>query len=145
MDDNYYHKQMEVLADLTEKSAGKQETFFQQILIASASILGILVALHTVPPSSLCIRLVFVSVIGLLALGILSTGITLYDHSLLVERARQAYLSEAENALKDERKLNPVFVRKKRRTLIAEKCSLLFPVLGLIVLVVYAVLVTLAH
>ena len=142
MDCDYYQKQLKLLGDLTEKSSDKQETFFQQILIANSGILGILVALHSIPSTSLCIRLVFVIAIVLFSLGILSTGITLYDHSMLVERVRQAFRHEAETALKNQRKLNVVSVEKKKRTLFFEKCSLFFPVFGLIALVIYTILIT---
>jgi hypothetical protein len=143
MDYQYYRDRLKELEGLTHLSCEKQESFFQRILFASSSILGILVALHTEHPESLCIRLVFVSAILLLSLGALTAGTVLYDYSKIPERTRQEFYSEFESALRELREMNAaVSSEKKKRTLFCEKCSLFFLPVSLILLAAYAILIT---
>jgi hypothetical protein len=86
--------------------------------------------------------MVFVSATALLSLCILTTGMVLHDIAMLVERARQAHYNELNKALPEEKKVEPVFVSKKKRTLFCEKCSLISLVVSLILLVVYTALIT---
>jgi len=139
----YYYEKFERLVDLSNKSAENKAQFFQQVLFAASGILGILVAFHSVPPICLHIRLVFVCSTVFLSLCILTSGISLYDYSMTAERVREAYLDELEKSLSLEKKPKDVFVPKKIRTLICEKCSLVSFIIGLLLLVIYTAMITL--
>jgi len=138
----YFYDQMGLLADAKSKSLEKQESFFQQILIVSSGILGIIVALHGAPQASLYIRLVFVSATVLLSLCILTTSMVLYDLSKAAELVCEAFRIELKESLQRERKMDPVFVPKKKRTVFCEKCSLISLPVSLILLVVYTAVIT---
>ena len=140
MDETYYRSQLPKMEDLTNESAGKQESFFQQILIVSSGIPGILVSLHSSQSKDLCIRLVFAFAILLLALCVLTALIAVYDHSRFSERIRQAFRTEYQNAMIIHRRLNVVTVDKKRRTLLCEKTSLLSLISSLVLLSTYTIM-----
>jgi hypothetical protein len=140
MDNRYYYNQLETQADLAAQSSDKQAAFFQHILLVSSSILGILISLHTNTSAILYIRLVYVLSVASLALGVLTTGIVVYDHSRMLEDLRRKHNRESIDALKDDRKLNPVYATKKKRTSFCEKYSLFLLVIGLFLLTIYAIL-----
>jgi hypothetical protein len=142
MDLNYYKENFHLYRDLKDQATEKKVSFFQNILIASSSMTGILVALHNKQPLDLYIRLVFVLGVLLLVLGILTVSITLYDYTNLAEQKAQDFHKELQTALKSDRKLNEVTGRWKKGTLFCEKYSLLFLIIGLFVLVVYTCIVT---
>lgn len=143
MDNKYFHDRMDELAKVTVQSSEKQESFFRHILIVAASTFGILVSLHSKQSPVLCIRLVFLSVAVLMSLGILTCGIALYDQSRLVERTREKFHAALTIALKEGRKTGLVTVRKLKRTLFCKKCSLILFVISLLLLMIYAILVSL--
>lgn len=140
MDNDYYRKQLGQLVDLTEKSAEKQLSFFQHILLVSSSTFGILISLHSNSSSCLYIRLVFSLATVILSLGCLTTAIVVYDHSFFVERSRQLFRTEVQSAMKEDREVAGVVVEKKKRTKFCEKASYILLCLSLILLSCYAVL-----
>ncbi|WP_423128481.1 hypothetical protein [Gaoshiqia sp. Z1-71] len=143
MDSNYYYSQLEQLNEVVKESADKKISFYQHVILVSSSILGIIISLHTITSPCIYVRLTFVlSVISLL-IGILSMVVVLYDFSHLPERIRPVFQNEIEKSLKKDEKVNPVFVKHKRRTLILEKISYLFLLLGMALLVTYNVLISL--
>ena len=108
----------------------------------SASILGILISLHSNSSESLCVKISFVLAIVLLALGILATAVLLYDRTMLIERTRQKFVKEAIAASKEDRPLTQVCVDEKKRTVLCRKISYISLLLGLLMLVVFATLST---
>jgi hypothetical protein len=138
----YYRNQFKKIEELTALSAEKQQTFLQQILIVSSSILGILVALHKIQLEARYIRWVFVLAVLLLALVVLCTALALFVHTQLVESARQAFCKEVDIAMKEDRPLENVGIGMKKRTLLFEKTSLICFVASLILLGVYTVLIS---
>ncbi|WP_430973402.1 hypothetical protein [Sunxiuqinia rutila] len=143
MDTNYYHNQLEQLNEIVKESADKKISFYKHVILVSSSILGIIISLHTTTSQCLYVRLTFVfSVISLL-IGILSMVVVIYDFSHLPERILPVLQSEIENALKKDEKVKPVFVKHKKRTLILEKMSYLFLLLGMALLVTYNVFISL--
>jgi hypothetical protein len=141
-DIQYYRDQLPKLAKLAEKSSRLRFAFFQHILLVSASVLGILISLHENSSPCIYIRLVFLLSLLLFGLGILSTGIVVYDHSLLQEDLQKRYSEESQQALREERELSPLFAKKKKRTVFHEKWSLILLASGMIVLMVYAIVIT---
>jgi hypothetical protein len=141
MNYDYYYKRMQELNKIVQQSADKKEIFWQHILLVSSTILGILIALHQTSILSPHIRLVFLLANFLLLIGILTSGIVLYDYTNLAERLRQAYHSELDTAFHEDRKVEAVFVKKKKRTLICEKIALISLAAGMISLFAYALLV----
>jgi hypothetical protein len=139
MNNSYYLEQMQKIAELAQKSSEKREFFFQQLLIVSAGTLGILLSLHAQQSEFLHIRLVFLLAVLFLLLGTLTTGIAFYDYSNLAERTRQDFHAEVEKALDEQRAVEAVFVKHKKRTKVCEKISLVSLILGLITLFIYTV------
>jgi len=84
--------------------------------------------------------MVFLLAVLLLAVGILTTAIVLHDLSRIPERARQAFLAESKAALKDDRRLQPAFVDKKKRTKVCKKIVPSALAASLILLVLYVFL-----
>jgi hypothetical protein len=139
----YFREQFARLAEMSNKSAENKERFLQQVLFAASGILGILVALHSVPPICQHIRLVFVSATVLLSLCILTSGIALFDYSLIAWCLREAFRIELEKSLPFEKKMKDVFANLKKRTVFCEKCSLISFFISLVLLVIYTAMITL--
>lgn len=137
---DYFNKQLKLTEELTIKSSEKILSFWQHILLVSSSIDGILISLHTGDSESLYIHLAFLLATALLTLGVLSTSIIVYDHSMLPERVRQKFVKEGCTAIREDRKLNPVFVNKRKRTVFCEWFSSISLILALILMLAYAVL-----
>lgn len=140
MDLNYYRSLYPEMDDLSRQASRNRSRFFQYVLIASSSMLGAIVALYHIQSSNLNIRLVFSFGVVLLLLGILMTAIVLYDHSRTLTRLLESYLDEFRKALIEDRKLNPVQVEPKKKTLFFEKCSLCLLAVSLLLLAVYVIL-----
>lgn len=131
---------LQKLIDVTNRSTERQIEFYQSILVAGASVLGILISLHTTQTTALYIRLVFALSILLLLLGILLSALVLYDLSFLLEKMKVVFRDELHKALKEEREPAPVTVPKKRTTLFCQKWSLIFLLSSSVFLVIYTFL-----
>lgn len=131
-----FHK----LTELTNLSTDKQAEFYRSILVAGASVLGILISLHSTQTSCLYTRLVFALSICLLLLGVLLSAIVLRDLSLLPERTKKAFVEELQKVLSENRNPNLVNTPKKKRTLHCEKWSLIVLLFSLFLLVIYTIL-----
>lgn len=97
-----------MITNLTNESTEKQAEFYRNILVVSASVLGILISLHTQQSSVLYIRLVFALSVLLLLLGTLSISLLLFDLSLLPERTRQEFLTQLQKSVSEGKVLEPV-------------------------------------
>lgn len=137
MDNKGWVKNLQKLTEITNQATEKRMEFYQNILVAGASILGILVSLHTTQTSCLYIRLVFVLSIYLLLLGVLLSAIVLYDLSLLPERTKAAFVEELQKVLSEDRNPKPISVPKKKRTKYCEKWSLISLSASLLLLIIY--------
>lgn len=133
-------KNLQKLTDITNLSTDKQADFYRSILVAGASILGILISLHSTQTSCLYIRLVFVLSICLLLLGVLLSAIVLRDLSWLPYRTRKAFVEELQNTLSENRSPNPISIPKKKQTEHCEKWCLISLLSSLVLLVVYTTL-----
>lgn len=137
MDNSYYENQLKLLVEMTNEASEKRISFFQHVLLVSASILGIIISLHTTNTQCLYIRLVFLASTVFLLLGIISLAVVLYDFSILPERGRQSFRKEVQDALQKDRECKMVTVGNPKRTLFLEKISYIFLILGFILLVAY--------
>ena len=142
MENDYYYKQMIQLNELMNESNNKKTSFFQHILLVSSSILGIILSLHTVNSQYLYIRLIFIISAFLLLIGTLCMALVLYDFSHLQERARQSFHKSIEDALKNDKKVQPVFVKNKKRTSICEIIAYSSLTTALCLLVLYNILIS---
>jgi hypothetical protein len=140
MNNEHYRKQLDLLVGLAEKSADRQLSFFQHILLVSSSTFGILISLHSNSSSCLYIRMVFSLATVLLSLGCLSSALAVFDHSFLVERARQAFRSEVQNAIREDREVTFVVVEKKKRTVFCEKACYILLCMSMLLLSFYSVI-----
>jgi len=137
MELKYYKDQLKQLVDMTNMASEKKISFLQHVLLVSASILGVIISLHTTNSQFIYIRLVFFASTAFLLLGTLSLALVLYDFSVLPERCRESFRKEVQDALQKDRECNLVTVPHKKRTLFLEKASYIFLTLGLILLVTY--------
>lgn len=126
--------------NLTNEATEKRAEFYRNILVVSASVLGILISLHTTQSPCIYIRLVFALSVLLLLLGTLSTSLVLYDLSLLPERTRQEYLIELQKTLGEGKSPKPISTQKKKRTVFCEKWSIYFLLSSSLSLVAYTML-----
>lgn len=140
MNIDYYKNQLHKLAELAEKSADKRLSFFQSLLIVSVTLLGIVISLHDSTTDNLLPRFLFALAVVSLSLGILSCAITLYEWSMIEERARKVLSVEAQNALKEFRELNFVQVNRSKLSVFCEKSAYISLSLALLLLVVYSVM-----
>lgn len=142
MTNEYYKEQLKQLVTVIEKSTEKKISFLQNLLLISASIVVIVISLHTTNSEHLNIRLVFFVSTALLSLGALSLAVVLYDFSNIQENLRQELHSEILNAMKMDRECKIVSVDHKKRTLFLEKTSYILLTLGFILQISYTGLAT---
>lgn len=133
-------KNFQKLTELTNLSTEKQADFYRSILVAGASILGILISLHSTQTSCLYIRLVFVLSVCLLLLGVLLSAAVLRDLSLLPERTKTAFVEELHKVLSENRSPEPISTPKKKRTECCERWCLISLLSSLFLLVIYTIL-----
>lgn len=129
---------------LAEEVANKKSSLFSGLLIASTSMLGILISLHTPSQIPLHIRLVFVAALLLFVFGIVAVATLLYTHIAAVKQLRALYTDESIRAHREGRnpdmvKVNPSMLQKA-----CELATYICLAAGLLTLTVYAILVTLA-
>ena len=136
----YYKKLQKKIEDLTAQSSQRILSFWQHILLVSSSLDGILISLRIGSSQHLYIRWAFLLSIGLLTLGVLTTSILLYDHSMLIERCRQQYVQEVRTAIQEDREIGAVLVQKKKRTTICEWISAISLILAVLLILSYAIL-----
>lgn len=136
----YYKQQQYKLEELTNQSSQRILSFWQHILLVASSIDGILISLHVGSSEYQCIRWAFLLSIGLLTLGVLTTSIVLYDHTMLLEQCRQKYAQEVCIAIQEDRKLNGVGVNKRKRTIIFEWTSVILLMFSFLSMLSYAIL-----
>lgn len=133
-------KNIHKLTELTNLSTEKQAEFYRSILVAGASVLGILTSLHSTHTSCLYIRLVFALSICLLLLGVLLSAIVLRDLSLLPERTKKAFVEELHKVLSEDRSPNLINTPKEKRTERCERWSIISLLSSLFLLVIYTIL-----
>ena len=139
MDDNLI-KNLRKLNDVANFSTEKRADFHRSILVAGASILGILLSLHSTQTSCLYIRLVFLLSILLLLSGVLLSAVVLRDLSSLPEQARKAFAEELQEALLEEMDPQWIGVSVRKRTVLCEKWCMASFLASLFLLVVYTAL-----
>ena len=136
----YYKKHQKKIEDITAQSSQRILSFWQHILLVSSSLDGILISLHVESSEHLYIRWAFLLSIGLLTLGVLTTSILLYDHSMLIERCRQQYVQEVHTAIQEDREIGAVLVQKKKSTTVCEWISTISLILAVLLMLSYAIL-----
>ncbi len=127
--------------NIKEVTLSKQETFSQQFLLVSSTLLGIVVSLHSTNSQCLYIRLVFLLALVLLSLGVLANMIVVADFLQIRERAQKAFHDEWSSAVREDRQMGPLKVDWRKRTLFSRKAALICFVSGLIVLTSYSILI----
>lgn len=128
---------------LAEEASNKKSSLFSNLLIASTSMLGIVVSLHTPTEIQLYIRLVFVVALLLFVFGILAVAIVLHSHIMAVKQLRALYAEECIRALREDRSPDMVQVNPSRLYRFCEKAGYICLAAGLLTLTTYAILLTL--
>lgn len=136
----YYEKKMRTMEDLTNQSSQRTLSFWQHILLVSSSIDGILISLHAGQSEHIYTQLAFLLSTVVLSLGILTTSIVVYDYSMLLERARQKFADEFQNALQEGREMRDVLVGTRKRTKFFEIFSLISLICAILFMLLYTIL-----
>lgn len=140
MDNQYYYDRLHELNKLKTAALNRRVSFFQYILLASVSILGITASLHNNSLPDLYIRYLFVASISLLSLGVLTCAIVLYEVQRMEDILQQKYYREIHNALSENRKVEPAFAGESKMLTICQPLTLVFLTLGLVALSAYTCL-----
>nr|DAQ15189.1 MAG TPA: hypothetical protein [Caudoviricetes sp.] len=111
----YYEDIHNEISNLSIQSFQKRSEFWRDITIVSSSLCGILVSLHDNVQEPLCIRVVFLCLIVVLTIGVSTSGITLYNYSILLERHRQEVERELLSALNTDRLVSEVHTGLSRK------------------------------
>lgn len=136
----YYEKKMRTMEDLTNQSSQRTLSFWQHILLVSSSIDGILISLHAGQSEHIYTQLAFLLSTVVLSLGILTTSIVVYDYSMLLERTRQKFADEFQNALREGREMRNVVVDTRKRTKFFENFSLISLICAILFMLLYTIL-----
>lgn len=139
MDENVYNS-FKTLTELSNLLAEKRASWSQQLLLASSTLLGILVSLHSRSSDNLYVRLCFALAIVLLCIGILMTGISLYSYVDAISRTREEFVKEAILAAREHRAAQNVSVPTKKINVFCEKTSYICFASCVLVLSLYMVL-----
>lgn len=136
-DYDYYMRQAENINNNVGKEAIDKELFlWQYILVVSSSIDGIILSLQFESPLSLHIRVIFFLSVLSLTLGVLCSAIVVHDISMLPKRLLENSLAEYNRSLESRTEMEPVFVKKRKRTSVFQIfsccCFALFVILYLI-------------
>jgi len=140
-DIHYYYQQIEKYSAIKKEAFRQKILFFQNILLVSASIVGIVISLHKTNSQHLCIQLVFLLSIILLSLGIVCLVLVLFDFSTLEDRSANNFHDEIEESMKKGIQCGLVDTRLRKSTLFFEICSYVFLFAGFILLISYTGLV----
>lgn len=131
-----FHKTQE----LTRDSFEKQLSFHQHILLVSSSVLSIVISLHSYNESPLYIRVIFISAVILLTLGVLTCAIALYSQKEITERGRQAYISAHIEALRTGKNPGVVSIKKTSLHKTCETLTCILLPLSIVLLAIYTIL-----
>jgi hypothetical protein len=120
----------------------KRADYHRQLLVAGSALFGILISFHKSTGECPLARLTFAVAVVLLALGILSSAVSLYRPINAIARARKLYTEEAIQALHEDREPDYVAVGSKMIFEVFGIASCSFFVLSVLLLSAYVVLVT---
>jgi len=143
IDINYYLLQIDKHSKITKEAIRQKVSFLQNVLLASTSIVGILISLHNNNSQCLNIQLVFLLSVVLLSFGILCLALVLFDFSTIECRSAESFRKEIGESIENGVPLNLVPTTEKKFTSFFEVCSYVFLLMGFISLVIYSVLDTL--
>lgn len=129
--------------EVEEKSIQQLKSFFQNILIASSSVFGIIVSLHPYAPQCQYTRWVFLCGIVLLSLGILASGLSLYILSTVYDRMRAKLLKqEYDNVCAGKPHIpGNVTVGGRTASTIFQRCSVLSLLFSLVSFTIYMIMI----
>jgi len=137
----YYYEQLKVYAEARKTANQQKILFLQNILLVSASIVGIVISLHTANSQHLYIQVVFLASILLLSLGIVCLVLVLHDFSTLEDKVARKFHDEIQESMKNDVRCSTIYADQKKTTDIFEKCSYYFLLSGFILLISYTGLV----
>ncbi len=137
-----YQKDAQILKELMDEHVKIRRSWFQHILLLASTLFGILISLHGNASPNLYARWCFALAIALLGLGILTMSIALYAHIDTLKRIRVLYAEEAQNASREGRATGYVSVNERKVFGICEKTGYICFGFCVILLSLYAVLVT---
>jgi lysylphosphatidylglycerol synthetase-like protein (DUF2156 family) len=140
MDKKEFNAVMRTLQEQSNLLSEKRSAWRHQLLVAASALFGILISLQSTGTQSQCTRLAFALAIVLLALGILSTAIALYEQIDAIDRSRKAYSAESQAAFREGREMKPVAVRARKLFSFCAGASYICFGLSVLLLAVYAVL-----
>lgn len=133
----YFGEKME---ELTNRSLIMLASFYQNLLIASATVLGLVSALSDASQHPLPIRVVFASFVVLASLSCILCGIVAYIFAYQGERICQNFGHIVLRASKKHQQVPPIVTPLPRYTSLIQKMLYIFLLLSLIALVSYSLM-----
>ena len=136
----YYEDNHKENSKLSFKAFQKRSEFWQGVLVASASLYGILVSLHDNFQEPLCTRVVFLCLTVVLTIGVSTAGVTLYNYAILLERHRQEVEKELLSALNKDALVSEVHTGLSKKEEFVEWLALFALLITPFLLLAYTIL-----
>lgn len=142
----YYWSRLREGAEVKNKSYDQNVHFFRHILLVATTILGIIVAFNkdNATNHSQFLKIFYCISIGILTVSILIIGIVVFQHVCFYSKVDKLYNKEISYAIKERRKVNPIYTPLNKPMLFFEKLGLVFLFTSVLMLGVYAVLLHLS-
>ncbi len=126
------------IAKISKVKSEKYYTWLRGVIVASSSLLGVLVSLKSGQSSNLVEHRVFLTSIGLIALGILCGSIALYGEVSAWHHLQSSAIQRRKEASSGNKLLSPAYGEPDRIYLACEKVCYVSLALSAISLVCYA-------
>lgn len=140
--DNNYRQSLVTLAQQSNLPTEKRSTFHHRLLVASSSLFGVLIALHTKVEAGLPARMAFSAAILSLAIGILLCSLALYHEIDATSRARKLYTEESIAALRESRATEPVSAPERKIFVLCAKAAYICFAISVLLLASYVVMIS---
>ena len=131
---------MEKYNELSDEMNKQSISFWQNLLLVSSSLIGVLASLHDSTQQNRNVQIAFLLSISLLTLCSLFCGIILYVHSVQPKRMRQALLREFEKSLRQGSPMEEVIPKPDRLLSLIQKITLTLLLLSVFSILAYSYL-----
>lgn len=131
---------MDSLKELIKLHYERKCAWQQQLLLATSTLFGVLIALQKETSSILIIRLIFAISLVFMAIGILSLSITLYSQIDAIKRLRKKASEQAVEAYNNNEQMQPILIYEKKVFKAFEICFYISIVSSVLLLSIYVLL-----
>ena len=138
--DMFFPYVVEKYNELSDEMNKQSISFWQNLLLVSSSLIGVLASLYDNTQRNLDVQIAFLLSIALLTLCSLFCGIILYAHSIQPKRMRQALLREFEKSLRQGAPMEEVIPKPDRWLALVQKITLVLLMLSVFSILAYSFL-----